>query len=111
VPASGLAPLNVNVDSTVGGTFIEVTPWDLNTDSDGFTAPRFARSYHEGTEVTVTAPWRSEGLRFLRWNVDGVMQPVGLRTLGLMITDSTMVEAIFERAPSIQPEGPPGGLR
>ena len=55
--------------SNVGDTFIEVTPLDLNIDSDGFTS--FGRAYYPGTLLTVTAPPTSEGRRFVRWRVDG----------------------------------------
>ena len=49
----------------MGDTFIEVTPLDLNIDSDGFSS--FDRAYYPGTLLTVTAPLNSEGRRFVRW--------------------------------------------
>jgi len=110
VPVTGLAPLNVNVTSSVTDTFVEVAPSDLNLGGDGFA--KFARSYHEGTVVSVTASWTSNGLRFLRWTVDGALQPVGLRTTNLVVTDETTLEAIYDRAPAVDPQspGPPSGL-
>ena len=65
----GAGQNNINLESNVNDTFIEVTPLDLNVDSDGFAS--FGRSYVTGTAVTVTAPATSFGRKFVRWSLDG----------------------------------------
>jgi hypothetical protein len=101
---------SASFDSTVSGTYLELWPYDVNFDIDGFAD--FGRSYYAGTAVTVTAPWRSNGLRFLRWNVDGVMQPAGQRALQVTVTEGINVQAIYERLPAVGSDGsgPPAGL-
>jgi hypothetical protein len=100
----GADPINATMESNVLDTFIEVTPLDLNVDSDGFA--NFGRAYFPDTLVTVTAPPISAGRPFLRWKVDGVLQTIGLRTLEVEITSDVNLEAIYKRASRIDPDRP-----
>ncbi|MEE9296334.1 MAG: integrin alpha, partial [Phycisphaerae bacterium] len=93
VPPGDLGPINATVGSNVGDTFIEVTPLDLNIDSDGFS--NFGRSYYTGTVVTVSAPPTSEGRRFVRWMVEGVLQEIGVRTIEVAVAEDTTLQALY----------------
>lgn len=86
---------NLVVQSNVSDTFVEVWPIDLNVDSDGFAD--FARSYVSSTVVDLRAPLFSEGRRFVRWNVAGVPQEFGVRTLSVRVTGDTHLEAVYRR--------------
>ena len=88
----------------MGDTFIEVTPLDLNIDSDGFTS--FGRAYYAGTLLTVTAPPTSEGRRFVRWRVDGVLQEIGVRTIEVAVAEDTTLQALYQRQRSLRPDRP-----
>ena len=94
-PGSGMN--NLVVQSNVSDTFVEVWPIDLNVDSDGFA--EFARSYVSGTVIDLRAPLVSEGRRFVRWNVSGVPQEFGVRTLSVRVTEDIHLEAVY-RSPS-----------
>jgi hypothetical protein len=94
----------LNVGSNASDTFIELTPLDLNLDGDGFAD--FARSYYNGTVLTLTAPARSEGRRFVRWSVDGVLHDVGVRTLELVVAQDLSLRAIYERGRRLRPDRP-----
>ena len=104
VPPGGQGPINATMESNVLDTFIEVTPLDLNVDSDGFA--NFGRAYFANTLVTVTAPRSSAGRPFLRWKIDGVLQTIGLRTLEVEITSDVNLEAIYRRSSRLEPEPP-----
>ncbi|MCH8913260.1 MAG: hypothetical protein IIA33_06785, partial [Planctomycetes bacterium] len=95
---------NLYFDANVIDTLIEVTPLDLEVDADGFTA--FARSYVNGTQVTVTAPLLSEGRRFLRWSVDGVLRPVGLRSVEVTVGQSESLKLFYQRRARALPDRP-----
>ena len=86
---------NLVVQSNVSDTFMEVWPIDLNVDSDGFAD--FARSCVSSTMVDLRAPLFSEGRRFVRWNVSGVPQGLGVRTLSVRVTGHTHLEAVYRR--------------
>lgn len=92
----GSAVNNLVVQSNVSDTFVEVWPIDLNVDSDGFAD--FARSYVSSTVVDLRAPLFSEGRRFVRWNVSGVPQGFGVRTLSVRVTGDTHLEAVYRRS-------------
>ncbi len=79
-------------------------PLDLNVDSDGFAD--FGRAYFPDTVVTVTAPKRSNGRRFLRWSVNGIMLEFGLRTLEMVVPQDVTLRAIYERPTSVEPDRP-----
>ncbi|MCH8963317.1 MAG: lamin tail domain-containing protein [Planctomycetes bacterium] len=101
-PGSGQS--NATMQSNVSDTFIDVTPLDLNVDSDGFAD--FSRSYVSGTVVTVTAPTTSQGRRFLRWSVDNVLQPLGVRTMEISMGENTTLKAFYQRASRVMPGRP-----
>ena len=90
--------------TNVGDTLVEVTPLDLEVDADGFTD--FARSYVNGTQVTVTAPLMSNGRRFLRWSVDGVLQPVGLRSVEVTVGGAENLKVFYQRRARATPDRP-----
>ncbi|MCH8970116.1 MAG: hypothetical protein IIA66_13490, partial [Planctomycetes bacterium] len=104
VPPGDRGPINATVGSNVGDTFIEVTPLDLNIDSDGFTS--FGRAYYPGTLLTVTAPPTSEGRRFVRWMVDGVLQEIGVRTIEVAVAEDTALQALYRGQRRLRPERP-----
>ncbi len=104
VPPGDLGLINATVGSNVGDTFIGVTPLDLNIDSDGFTS--FGRAYYPGTLLTVTAPPISEGRRFLRWMVDGVLQEIGARTIEVAVAEDTTLQALYHRQRRLRPDRP-----
>ncbi|MCH8881510.1 MAG: hypothetical protein IID34_16720, partial [Planctomycetes bacterium] len=104
-PGSGQS--NATMQSNVFDTFIDVAPLDLNVDSDGFAD--FSRSYVAGTIVTVTAPTNSQGRRFLRWSLDGVLQPIGVRTMDVTVGENTTLKAYYQRASRLRPHRPTEG--
>jgi hypothetical protein len=84
---------NATVESDVAGTFLEVSPPDLNVDGAGFA--NFRRTFDPGTVATLTAPAVSNGLSFKGWLVDGVMQDAGQTTIDLTIVESVTVRAVY----------------
>ncbi len=104
VPPGDLEPTSATVGSNVGDTFIEVTPLDLNINSDGFTS--FGRAYYPGTLVTVTAPPTSEGRRFVRWMVNGVLQEIGVRTIEVAVAEDTTLQALYLVQRPLRPHRP-----
>ncbi len=102
VPPGDLEPINATMGSNVRDTFIEVTPLDLNIDSDGFTS--FGRAYYAGTLLTVTAPPTSEGRRFVRWMVDGVLQEIGVRSIEVAVTEDTTLQALYRGQRRLRPD-------
>jgi hypothetical protein len=111
MPPGDVQQANAAIEANVSEAMIEVVQLDLNFDSDGFA--NFTRSYYEGSAVTMTAPLRANGRRFLRWRLDGVLQPVGLRTIEMTVTDQTTARALYRRPSRIeqppripQPSGP-----
>ena len=70
------------------------------------TASNFGRAYFPDTLVTVTAPPTSAGRPFLRWQVNGVMQPIGLRTVEIEVTSDIDLEAVYRRPSRVDPEPP-----
>ena len=104
-PGSGQS--NATMQSNVPDTYIEVAPMDLNVDSDGFA--NFSRSYVSSTVVTVTAPTTSQGRRFLRWSVDSVLQPIGVRSMEVTVGENTTLKAYYQRASRLRPHRPTEG--
>ncbi len=104
-PGSGQS--NATMQSNVVDTFIDVAPLDLNVDSDGFAD--FSRAYVAGTIVTVTAPTTSQGRRFLRWSVDSVLQPIGVRSMEVTVGENTTLKAYYQRASRLRPHRPSEG--
>ena len=94
----------MNIEATVGDTLMEVSPFDVNVDSDGFT--NFNRSYPKGTVVSVTAPPASEGHRFLRWSLNGVMQEYGVRAIDVTVSEDTALRAYYQRPARMRPDLP-----
>ncbi len=104
-PGSG--PANATMQSNVPDTFIEMTPLDLNVDSDGFAD--FTRAFVEGTAITLTAPSTSDGRRFLRWSVNGEMQGFGIRTIEVTISEDLTLKAFYQRPSRVTPDRPTEG--
>ena len=92
------------MQSNVPDTFIEMTPLDLNVDSDGFAD--FTRTFVEGTTITLQAPSTSDGRRFLRWSVNGEMQGFGIRTVDVTISADTTLKVFYSRRGRVLPELP-----
>ena len=105
MPPGDVQPGNAAIQANVSGAMIEIAQLDLNFDGDGFA--NFSRSYYEGSAVTMTAPLSASGRRFLRWQVGGVLQPLGMRTIELTVTDETTARALYRRPSRIVP---PRGL-
>ncbi|MCH8880871.1 MAG: hypothetical protein IID34_13450 [Planctomycetes bacterium] len=104
-PGSG--SINATMQSNVFDTFIEMTPLDLNVDSDGFAD--FTRTFVEGTTITLMAPITSEGRRFLRWSVNGELQGFGIRTIEVTISADTTLKAFYQRRSRVVPNFPSEG--
>ena len=104
-PGSGA--FNATMQSNVFDTFIEMTPLDLNVDSDGFAD--FTRTFVEGTTITLLAPITSEGRRFLRWSVNGELQGFGIRTIEVTISEDTALKAFYQRRGRVVPNFPSEG--
>ncbi len=104
LPPGDTSPANAHVQSNVVDTFVEITPLDLNFDADRFAD--FSRSYYGGTVVTVTAPVHSAGRRFVRWLVDGAPQPIGMRTIEVIVREDTALKAVYARPTRPTPEHP-----
>ena len=100
MPPGNIQPANATIQANVSATIIEIAQLDLNFDSDGFA--NFTRSYYEGSAVTMTAPLRASGRRFLRWRVDGILQLVGMRTIEVTVTDQTTARALYRRPNRIE---------
>jgi len=92
------------VTSNMFDTLVEVAPLDLTVDGDGFAD--FGRAYPVGTWVTVTAPTSSSGHRFVRWIVNGALQPIGQRTLEVEIASEVNLDAIYARSSRLEPDRP-----
>ncbi|MCH8880000.1 MAG: hypothetical protein IID34_08970 [Planctomycetes bacterium] len=104
-PGSG--SINATMESNVFDTFIQMTPLDLNIDSDGFAD--FTRTFVEGTTITLMAPITSEGRRFLRWSVNGELQGFGIRTIEVTISEDTALKAFYQRRGRVVPNFPSEG--
>jgi hypothetical protein len=101
----GAPPGMMTVQSSVGGSWIDVSPLDEQLDGGGFAA--FARTYPLGSWVTLTAPptERSGSLRFVGWTVNGVLQGVGDPVLQVVLDGETTVKAVYRDA--VRPISPP----
>ena len=104
LPPGDTTPTNAHVESNVADTFVEVAPLDLNFDTDGFAD--FSRSYYGGTAMTLTAPVQSAGRRFVRWLVDGAPQPIGMRTIEVIVSEGMTLKAAYARPARATPEHP-----
>ncbi len=104
LPPGDTSPANAHVESNVPDTFVEIGPLDLNFGDDGFAD--FSRSYYGGTAMTLTAPVRSAGRRFVRWLVDGAPQPSGMRTIEVLVSEDTTLKAVYARPARATPEQP-----
>ena len=99
--------LGLTFTSNVIDTFIEITPLDANIDSDGFSD--FGRAYFEGTNLTVTAPVTSDGRKFVRWSVGGVLQDLGVRTIEFAVAEDVMLKAYYQHESRVVPDRPREG--
>jgi hypothetical protein len=84
---------NATVESDLAGTFLEVSPPDLNVDDSGFAD--FQRMYNPGTVITLTAPPRAEGLLFGAWLVDGVVHNAGQTTIDITVVEDLTARALY----------------
>ena len=78
VVSPNVAGCKIRVVSTVSRGWVQVSPLDLLLDGGGF--GEFERTYPQGTNVTLVAE-EIPGSRFVAWEVDGVQQKLGARTL------------------------------
>ena len=85
---------NLNVESSLPGLFIEVTPPDVNSDGSGFA--NFQRVHVPSTVVTLTAPATRDGFAFAGWEIDGTPVPnvSGAVSVTLVQTETT-AEAVY----------------
>jgi subtilisin-like proprotein convertase family protein len=111
VPANNpvlLASHKVKVYASEWDALIDVSPLDNFADGEGYAD--FVRYYHDGL-VTLTAPATlPDGRPFLYWEIDGVRQPDGQRSIvvdmllpggGVAIS----VNAVFDEVVSLQGRG------
>lgn len=96
-------PVTVNVSSTPdSGVSITVSPNDNGNNGDGVTP--FSREYNADTAVTFTAPLRTAGLAFWRWNQDGNPGADDVNTIVLNAAD-TSIEAEYVRLGDMNGDG------
>jgi len=100
----------VTVTSSVPGTWIDAGSMDSNADAGGFAS--FVRCYGDQSYVTTfTAPASANQKAFRNWVVDGVDQPLGVRTIQVPLSGDHTVRAKYlarrpRRAPTeIRPAG------
>ena len=87
---------SLNVTSTVASPVnVALAPADLGSLGDGATP--FARSYPDGTSVTLTAPATSGGSSFVKWQKNGSDLPPGLVATVTMDGNHTM-NAVYAAA-------------
>ena len=92
-------PAVLSVESTVGDTWMTVSMPDVCGATDG--AASFQRVYAPNTTVSVTAPATFEGANFRVWELDGVRQTPGQRTIQLSVTqDGRSLVAIYGVRPA-----------
>jgi hypothetical protein len=73
---------------------VEVDPMDIFEAQDGF--GDFVRFYRDGDAVTLTAEAVVNSRPFLRWNVNGVLQPVWLRTITVDAASASTATAVYQ---------------
>jgi len=96
----GTPPGLLSMQSTVGGSYIEVNPPDLQLDTGGFA--NFQRTYPQSTLVTLTAPSSAGGHAFVGWMINGVLQPPppgdtqGESSISVVVSSTTQtVKAVY----------------
>lgn len=85
----------VTVTSTNPGSGVPITVWtaDVNAQRNGSTS--FVRNYASGTTASMTAP-ASVGInRFFRWEIDGVAQPTGVKTVSVVVSAARTLKATY----------------
>ncbi len=98
----GAAPAALHVRSNTPNAWIDVYPPDGTLDGGGFGS--FQRSYFETAVVNVEATPVVDGRVFVRLVVDGVPQPVGVRSLTLTMGSSPkVVTAVYARVNKLEP--------
>lgn len=101
-----LTTFTLSVQSNLPELYVEASPMDVYKDSDGFT--NFVRTYVEG-QVTLTAPeLAAENQPFLRWEIDGVPQAGGQRTVVIDMDSRSeaMLYAVYSDRVVLQGQGP-----
>jgi hypothetical protein len=73
---------------------VEVDPMDIFEASDGF--GNFVRFFRDGDSVTLTAEAVVNSRPFLRWNVNGVLQPTWLRTITVDAASASTATAVYQ---------------
>jgi hypothetical protein len=79
--------------SPTAGVPIEVSPADENGAADGTTT--FSRAYVLDTLVELTAPAEFDGDTFARWEVDGVSQGDGVRSIAILMDSAHVATAYY----------------
>ena len=101
--------LNVASSNPPSGVNITVTPSDVGSLGDGTTP--FARSYHDGTVVSLTAPATASGNNFLKWQRNGVDFASTLATSVTMTQAWTMTAVyITPRTLTVPSSNPNSGV-
>ncbi len=56
--------------------------------------------------MTLTAPPQFAGRRFVRWQFAGVPQPIGMRTIEVIVSEGTALKAVYARPARAKPKRP-----
>ena len=101
--------LSVASSNPASGVSITVTPADLSSLANGTTP--FARTYHDGTLVNLTAPATAGGNNFQRWQKNGVDFATTLATSVTMDAAHTMTAVyINPRTLTVASSNPASGV-
>jgi len=97
-PLAGIFYLTVQ-SSPYTGVNVTVKPADLNSMGNGDTY--FTRLYNTGTKVTLTAPGKFNGKKFLKWTIDGTANTK--QSIDVTMSINHTVEVFYEppKNPSI----------
>jgi hypothetical protein len=100
----GSPPGALEITSNLPEAWVDVTPLDEQLDGGGYAD--FARTYPEGTVVTLTAG-EMPGRSFMGWNVDGV--PTRGASVQITVVPGLQTAHIYARYAEMQaPKGQPG---
>jgi hypothetical protein len=86
----GTPPGLVSISSNAPGVWISLTPLDATLDGEGFA--NFTRSFPQTTKLTLKAPAQHVGKTFKRYVVNGVLQPLGQRSIDWTIDGDYTIE-------------------
>ena len=91
------AVVYMSVESNADGASIAVSPADIFGAGDG--QADFRRYYYTATQATLTAPLEAGGRDFIRWRIDGALQPLGQRTIEMTMSGTCTAVSLHTGLP------------